>query len=252
LLKNTFIHIQGIGTKTEKSLWLKGIRKWGDFLKHSDTIISAGRDPFVSAQIEDSIKNINDIRFFNDRLPASDSWRLFDEFKDRAVYLDIETSGTDYLGIDEITVIGLYDGGQIHTFVNGRNMEDFEEAISIYDLVITFNGSCFDLPFIRRYFPGISLPPGHIDLRFFLKKLGFKGGLKAIEKEFGIGRDSAIDGMDGFEAIRLWNAFKWGDNRALDLLIQYNRADIVNLEPLMEMGYSMMKNRLLPDVGQDL
>lgn len=245
MLENTFIHIQGIGAETEKSLWRKGIHKWEDFLQSTDTLISPRRDPLVRAQVEDSIEHRNDINFFYERLPVSELWRLFNRFGERAVYLDIETGGAFYSGTDEITVIGLYDGRQIHTFVNGRNLEDFEAAISLYDLVITFNGSCFDLPFIRRYFPGISLPRVHIDLRFFLKKLGVRGGLKAIEKEFGLLRNSEIDGMDGLDAIRLWNEYQWGDNKALELLIQYNSADIKNLKPLMEMGYKMMKNRLL-------
>ena len=171
-------------------------------------------------------------------------WRVFDSFKAKAVYLDIETSG-GYQGVDEITVIGIYDGHTVQTFVNGINLDDFEIAIAEYELVITFNGSSFDLPIIRKWFPSISLPDGHIDLRFFLNKLGFKGGLKKIEKDFGLCRDSGIDGVDGYEAILLWNAYQRGDKTALDTLIQYNSADIVNLKPLMEIGYNEMKERLL-------
>jgi len=119
-------------------------------------------------------------------------------------------------------------------------------------MVITFSGSSFDLPYIRRWYPSITLPPVHIDLRFFLKRLGYKGGLKAIEKEFGILRDSEIGGMDGYEAVKLWRAYQLGDQNALDLLIQYNTADIVNLKPLMETGYDQMKKQVLPDpVGCD-
>ena len=51
--------------------------------------------------------------------------------------------------------------------------------------------------------------------------------------------------MDGFDAVRLWMAYRLGDQSALDLLIEYNTADIVNLEPLMEAGYDEMKKRLL-------
>ena len=115
-----------------------------------------------------------------DRLRSADLWRLFNAFKERAVYLDIETS-TGYQGIDEITVIGLYDGNTVQTFVNGINLNAFEMAMASYDLVITFNGSLFDLPVIKRHFPHMALPPVHIDLRFFLRKLGYGGGLKAIE-----------------------------------------------------------------------
>jgi len=170
---------------------------------------------------------------------------MFDNFKKRAAYLDIETSG-DYTGGDVITVIGLYDGIKEYTFVKGRNLQDFEIAVSSYDLLITFNGSSFDLPLIKRCFPNISLPAGHIDLKFLLNRLGYKGGLKKIEREFGISRDATIEGLSGFEAVRLWKAYRWGDQEALDLLIRYNTADIVNLKPLMEDSYKMMKQSLIP------
>lgn len=245
MLEKTFIHIQGIGPKTEQAIWRKGIHTWRDFLSSKEIVISPRRDPLVRFQLEESIKNRSNISFFADRLSTSNQWRIFNGFKDRAVYLDIETSGM-YPGADEITIIGLYDGYEVRTFVNGRNMSEFERVIASYDLVITFNGGPFDLPFIRECFPGISLPPAHIDLRFFLRKLGYRGGLKYIEKMLGILRDKEIDGMDGYDAVRLWQAYQWGDENALDILIRYNTADIVNLKSLMEKGYDMMKKRLIP------
>ena len=245
MLENTFIHIQGIGSKTEKELWNRGIYTWHHFLDCGKTVFSAGRDQFVREELEQTIKHRNDICFFKGRLSSSEMWRVFDSFKEKAVYLDIETSG-GYQDVDEITVIGIYDGNTVQTFVNGVNLDAFETAISPYELVITFSGSSFDLPFIKRWFPNISLPAGHIDLRFFLKKLGYTGGLKRIEKAFGLCRDREISGMDGYQAILLWNAYKNGDKSALETLICYNNADIVNLKPLMEHGYSQMKKNLLP------
>ena len=247
MLKNTFVHIQGIGSKTEGKIWRKGILTWENFLEYPGSVISAKVDNFVRMQLKDSLKYINNIAFFNDRLSSSDTWRLFNEFKGRAVYLDIETSG-GYMGMDEITVIGLYDGEKVQTFVNGLNLNEFEIAVSNYDLVITFNGAGFDLPFIRRSFPNISLPSGHIDLRSLLNRLGYKGGLKIIEKEFGLLRGTGIGGMDGLEAIRLWREYQWGDQNALDLLIEYNTADTVNLKPLMEKAFKMMKDNLLSQI----
>ncbi|MBN1850839.1 MAG: ribonuclease H-like domain-containing protein [Deltaproteobacteria bacterium] len=243
MLENTFIHIQGIGPKTEKALWGRGIYTWETFLATKGPIISSIRDPFIRSQIELSIDNRNNIKYFTERLSVLDQWRIYDAFRHKAVFLDIETTG-GYQGMDEITMIGLYDGNSVKTFINGKNLSDFELVIADYDLVITFNGSCFDIPIIRRWFPNIYLPPGHIDLRFLFKKLGYSGGLKAIEKRFGLMRDSEIDGMDGYEAIKLWYAYQWGDKSALDLLIQYNTADIVNLKPLMETGYNTMKIEL--------
>lgn len=245
MIENSFIHIQGIGPKTERAIWQKGVIDWRGFLSYRGTIISPGKDTLIRAQLEDSVSHYDDIKYFADRLPASDRWRMFGDFKKKSVYLDIETSG-DYSGLDTITVIGLYDGTDVYTFVNGRNLQEFEITFSTYDLVVTFNGSSFDLPIIKRCFPNISLPAGHIDLKFLMKRLGYSGGLKKIEKDLGIIRDDSIEGLSGFDAVRLWNAFTWGDKDALELLIRYNTADVVNLKPLMERGYEWMKGSLFP------
>ena len=244
MLEHTFIHIPGIGPKTEQHLWQHGILTWEHFLSNKKTLLSSARDDFICKNLEASIENKDNIRFFQNRLSSSDTWRIFSRFKEKAVYLDIETSGL-YQGVDQITVIGLYNGTTTNTYIQGINLAEFESEITSYDLVITFNGAQFDLPFIRRLFPNISLPHAHIDLRFLLKKLGYTGGLKAIEKSFGIHRAPAVEGIDGYEAVLLWKAYQWGDESALDRLIQYNTADIVHLEHLMERGYQEMKTQLL-------
>ena len=243
MLERTFIHIQGIGQKTEQKLWKRGILTWQHFLQAKEVVFSPARDRFVRQELDASIRHRKDVRFFSDRLSAGEMWRFFNVFKEKAVYLDIETSG-GYQGVDDITVIGLFDGNDVQTFINGINLDEFEIAVDQYELVVTFNGTCFDLPFIRRWFPNISLPPAHIDLRFLLKKLGYTGGLKKIEKDFGLVRGAEIEGMDGYEAVMLWKAYQWGDRTALDTLIEYNTADVVNLKPLMEAGFREMKNRL--------
>lgn len=240
MLQNTFLHIQGIGPKTERLLWRRGIQCWDDFFRRTEPAFSDARDRFIEGELRRSVEHLGDIRFFEKRLPPGEFWRLFGEFRDRAAYLDIETSG-GLNGMDEITVIGLYDGREVFSFVNGRDLDRFEERVSAYDLLVTFNGSLFDLPFIRRAFPHISLPPGHIDLRFVLKRLGYSGGLKAIEKALGVGRDAGIDGLNGYDAVRLWQAHQEGRPGALDRLLAYNRADIVNLEPLMLMAYNRLR-----------
>ncbi|VBB43925.1 conserved hypothetical protein [uncultured Desulfatiglans sp.] len=240
MLQNTFLHIQGIGPKTEKGLWRRGIRCWDDFLRRSGTVFSDARDRYIEEEIRRSADHLEDIRFFAGRLPPGELWRLFGEFRSRAAYLDIETSG-GLDGMDEITVIGLYDGNQVFSFVNGRDLDRFEEKVCAYDLLVTFNGSLFDVPFIRRAFPHITLPHAHIDLRFVLKRLGYSGGLKRIEKALGVGRDSDVDGLNGYDAVRMWRAHREGREGALERLLAYNRADIVNLEPLMVLSYERLK-----------
>lgn len=245
MLDHTFIHIQGIGEKSERDIWSRGIRTWSDFLECPECVLSEVKDCVIRKELRNSIAHRREIGFFAERLPSAEIWRLYESFRRRVVYLDIETSN-GYMGADEITVVGTYDGTCVRSFVSGSNFEDFEGYISAFDLVVTFNGTCFDLPFIRRSIPNIALPPGHIDLRFPLKRLGYRGGLKKIEKEMGIERISEIRQMDGYDAVRLWRDYQWGDNRALEVLLEYNKADVVNLEPLMEFVNRELKARIFP------
>jgi uncharacterized protein YprB with RNaseH-like and TPR domain len=244
MLEHTFIHIPGVGPKTEQSLWRRGIINWNAFLERKKVPLSPGKEKIAREVVAASIAHKHDPRFFQKMLPAKEMWRLFEAFRHKAVYLDIETNGGQQ-GFHEITVIGIFDGRNVNTFVSGKNLSDFEIAISAYDLIITFNGTSFDLPVIRQVFPAISLPPVHIDLRFVLNRLGYRGGLKKIERDVGIQRGPSIQGLDGHDAVSLWNAYdRFGDTVALERLIQYNQADIVNLEPLMELGFIGMKKEL--------
>ncbi len=107
-------------------------------------------------------------------------------------------------------------------------------------MVVTFNGSQFDLPFLRAVFPDITLPPVHIDLRWLTRKLGYNGGLKKVEADHGLRRPSEVALMSGFDATILWSKYLRGDGSALDLLIRYNTQDVVNLKAIMERSYSAM------------
>jgi uncharacterized protein YprB with RNaseH-like and TPR domain len=50
--------------------------------------------------------------------------------------------------------------------------------------------------------------------------------------------------MDGYAAVLLWERYGRGDRTALDLLLEYNRQDVVNLEVLMEHAFKMCQARL--------
>ncbi len=174
-----------------------------------------------------------DAGFFRGRLPSRETWRLYPEFAEWALFLDIETTGLspDY---DQVTLIGGLSGGRLALFVAGINLDQFPAYVRQFPLLVTFNGSLFDVPFLRAHFPGARLDQAHIDLRFPLASLGYRGGLKAIERRLGIGRDAAIQGVDGFEAVWLWNRYRRGDRQALRKLILYNLTDVVNMVELME------------------
>ncbi|MEE9268698.1 MAG: ribonuclease H-like domain-containing protein [Candidatus Krumholzibacteria bacterium] len=174
-------------------------------------------------------------RFFYDSLPPEEQWRLFAEFRHSAAYLDIETTGVS--GMDRITTIALYDGRDIRCYVRGRNLDEFKSDIRSYGLLVTYNGKCFDVPFIQRAL-GIRIDVAHIDLRYVLRSLGYSGGLKGCEKQIGIDRGD-LEGLDGYFAVILWNDFIRNRNeRALETLLAYNVEDVVNLEALMIHAYN--------------
>jgi uncharacterized protein YprB with RNaseH-like and TPR domain len=110
--------------------------------------------------------------------------------------------------------------------------------------LVTFNGSQFDVPFLRAHFPTARLDQAHIDLRFVLRSLGYRGGLKAIERNLGLTRDAAIEGVDGFEAVRLWHRYRRGDRAALMKLALYNLTDVVNLVELVQIALRLHHKRL--------
>lgn len=243
MLEHTFIHIPGVGRKTELSLWNRGIRTWRDFLDRGDSCgLGQKRTERVTRHLLESDRRLRDGDhvYFGKRLPAREAWRAFPDFKDSAAYLDIETTGLSKSS-DEVTVIGLYDGAGVKTYINGINLEEFLNDIEDYSLVVTYNGACFDLPFLRSHFKNLKIEAIHVDLRFALKRLGFGGGLKNIERTLGMERDEETAGLDGWDAVRLWNEYKAGREESLDLLVKYNREDIISLETLMEFSYERLR-----------
>ncbi len=239
LIDHTFCHIQGIGAATEKRLWEADIHQWTDFVNCPEAPLSAGRYQAALMEIEQSLEAFGskDIAYFFQRLPAREHWRLFGAFRGRTAYLDIETTGLDFRHA-MITTIALYDGTGIFTYVHGENLDRFVEDIFRYDLIITYNGKTFDVPFMESFF-GVEFPHAHIDLRWVLGALGYKGGLKAVEKRFGLSR-AELEGVDGYLAVLLWNEYAASGNRAArETLIAYNIEDVINLEFLMHSAYNL-------------
>ena len=238
MLRNTFCHIEGVGPKTERRLWQGGVRRWEDASCHAALPIGGRRAEAVVRRAEESIQRLerSDADWFYGGLPSSDEWRLFPEFRDSTAYVDIETTG---LGgpYDHVTTIALYDGRTLRHYVYDENLDDFCDDIRDYRLVVTYNGKQFDGPFLREYL-GARLPTAHIDLRYVLASLGYKGGLKGCERQLGIGRDE-LEGVDGYFAVVLWRDYRRrGNRRALDTLLAYNIADTVNLERLLVLAYN--------------
>ena len=137
---------------------------------------------------------------------------------------------------DTVTMVGLYDGRKYELFVDGENLQDLPKRLQKFPVVITFNGSGFDLRFLKLAFPDFKLPPIHIDLRWVTRKLGMRGGLKEIEAKLGLRRAAEVEDLTGYDATVLWAKYLRGDAAALRSLVQYNTEDVVHLKAIMEVA----------------
>jgi hypothetical protein len=236
MLHHTFCHIPGIGLKTERKLWEAGVTRWERWRMPPPIRLSTAAGLDAARVLERSLAALdNDPNFFTTTLSSTEPWRIFPHYLDRTAYLDIETTGLDDYA--EVTTIALYDGKKVYTYINGRNLEDFVDDIRKYQVIVSYNGKSFDIPFLERYFR-IRLPQAQIDLRYVLGRLGFRGGLKGCEKQLGLNRGS-LDGVDGYFAVLLWRQYtRNNDERALETLLAYNVEDTVNLERLAIEAYN--------------
>ena len=164
-------------------------------------------------------------------------------------YLDIETTGF-IGGASYPTVVGVaidFPGDwSVEQLVGdeitpGAIQHILEGVTTIY----TFNGSSFDLPFLA-WRPGVDLRRTfeHRDLMHICRRAGLRGGLKRIERALGIGRGDLPD-MSGYDAVLLWR--KYVEDRsesALDLLLEYNRADVENLHALRNIVEQKIDGRI--------
>jgi hypothetical protein len=250
MLQATFVLLKGIGESTERRLWESGVGDWSAFRSRASLPgIAPLRKPLYDEELATAAEHLErgNARYFSRRLKPRDHWRLFEAFGTRAVFLDIETTGSPP-AYGEVTVVGLYGNGVMTTLVRHDSLteEHLSAELSRYELLVTFCGSIFDLPYLRAKFPRLTLDQPHIDLCFAAKRVGLRGGLKRIEEALGLERAPELQGLDGWDAVRLWQASRRGSREALDLLIGYNEADTRNLLPLAQIVCARLAERYGP------
>lgn len=246
MIRNTFSILNGIGEKLERRLWRDGILTWGDFIHAGDIhFISPERKLFFDGSLSAASRKLEekDAIFFARSIRRREHWRLFEIFRDNALCLDIETNGLPPGRGGYVTVVGLYDGYDWTSLVSGENLtaENLSKALTGYKCLLTFYGSSFDIPFLQRSFPEVRFDIPHFDLCFAAKRLGIHGGLKKIETLFEIERVEEVKGMDGYDAVKLWELAKRGNDEAKRLLLSYNREDTVNLRAIADILYRRLK-----------
>lgn len=237
MLEETFLFLPGVQEKTEQRLWQAGVTTWECMLA-LDALpgVSRARLSFWKARLRQAQSLLGGehgvlplIRLLGTR----HAWRAHRHVMDEPRFLDIETSER----YGDVTVVGISDGEFYQALVQGRNLhvQALRHALAGASCIVTFNGSSFDLPLIERSFPNVLPDVPHLDLRHICAQAGLRGGLKLIERHLAISRAAAIRDHDGADAILLWHRHLLGDEAALQELVDYNAADVLNLAPLLKL-----------------
>jgi len=238
MLLSTFQHLKGISTKRELGLWRSGIVCWKDLESKENlqlSIFTNVNHYSKSDLLFSSWKAFEeeDVEFFSKRLSRREYYRIALSFPKKTLFLDIETTGLS-LYYDIITVVGWSMGDGYNVYIKGDDDKTLGRSLSEAKAIVTFNGTLFDLPFLRKEFKGLQLPTVHIDLRFLARRVGLYGGQKAIENTLGIQRPRDVLTLKGETAPLLWHRYQRGDIDALKLLISYNHADVDGMKLIFD------------------
>jgi len=244
-VENSFVGAEGIGETIERRLWTQGVTHWEQF-DHDCEGVGPTRAERIESFIQGGREAIadDDVSYFEQAFPTGSRWRLYESFRDRACFFDIETTGLDKRS-SVVTTVSLHQDGQTETLVRGDDLTRTGLAGAFEDagLLVTFNGARFDIPFLEHNFD-ISLEQPHLDLMPTCRKISLSGGLSAVEDALGIGRD--LPDVDGREAVRLWHEHERGVDGALDRLIEYNREDTENMKPVLEQTVRRLDEQVFP------
>jgi hypothetical protein len=242
-IENSFIPVRGVGETTERRLWEAGVTHWDEFQSsvvgpttadRIESYIAAGRE-----RLEDG-----DADYFADTFPNGEVWRLYENFRDGACFFDIETTGLSKAR-DSVTTVSFHRDGETVTLVRGEDLtaDRLREELSRPDVLVTYNGAQFDVPFLERSFD-LSVETPHLDVRFPCERVGLTGGLKQVERDIGLERDRPD--ISGRDAVRLWHQYEAGDRSALETLVSYNREDAANLRTVADEVTRRLDERVFP------
>nr|WP_246433039.1 ribonuclease H-like domain-containing protein [Rhodopseudomonas rhenobacensis] len=151
----------------------------------------------------------------------------------RVLFLDIETTGLSWF-YDEITIVGWAIGGEYKVIVKGEDPAPLLRDLASATVLVTFNGTLFDLRFLRKTFGNITLPPNHVDLRYLARRIGLAGGQKNIERELGVDFRMELEDVDGAAAVLLWHEYLRGNLASLKRLVLYNRSDVLGMAVILD------------------
>ena len=237
LLRCSFQHLPGISAAKEAKLRSEGVQDWNDLLLRAtaqlDLFGRRGSELACAVGASEEALANRDVAFFKERLPKREFYRIAASFPEKCVFLDIESTGLSKY-YDQVTLVGWSVGCRYEVLIDPTEANQLEQELRAQPIVITFNGTLFDLPFLTNRFNTDWSGATHVDLRYLARRVGLTGGQKKIEVTIGFARGSPLEGISGAEAVGLWFDYKEGDLSALRKLIRYNHADIEGMKFLFE------------------
>lgn len=248
MLQSTFQHIKGISSKKEQELWSQGVHSLKDLENWINPQMNMFRTESADSKLnllalsEEALQN-KDVDFFADLLQRSEHYRIALTYPEDTIFLDIETTGLSRY-YDYITLVGWSINAEYGVCIKGTSSDKLMQALDRAKIIVTFNGSIFDIPFLKKEFRGIKIPKTHVDLRFFGKRVGLAGGQKDIEKQLNIKRPKDLADIQGEAAPVLWYEYVYGDMDALRKLISYNHADIEGMKVIFDESVKRMIKKL--------
>ena len=230
MIKNSFCFMEKIGPRKERAIWKQGVKDWADFIARKKIKgIAPAKKGYYDRQLRLAAAAL--AKEDSSHFKGKEAWRLYDHFRESCGFLDVEI---DSYG--RIIVVGISDYYTTKHFVKGLILERklLQVELQKYTLLATYNGSAFDLPKLRKQFDIVTEVP-HLDLKPLCQSIGYRGGLKEIEKILNLKRPPHLRG----HPVELWKAFQAsGDREYLDLLLAYNAEDIENLKQILDLVYA--------------
>lgn len=255
LLYISLIQVSNITAKKEEYYWEHGIISMEDLISHVESQLSL----FPSDLEREVIRIINeegrDIEktalLFEKKTGKKDFYRIAYSIPESVLFLDIETTGLSPV-YHYITMVGWMINGKYGCWIAGTDPSELREVFQKAKMIVTFNGARFDSKFLQNSFSNLHVEKKpNLDLMHFCKRFGFVHGQKNIEKELRFDRPEDVENCDGKEAIALWYRFIFGDDNALDLLIQYNFYDILGMTYILDkLFFGYIWGKKIPKYGK--
>jgi len=239
--------IKGIGAKRERYLWERGVSSWeqlddGSSIDAPSALHDSRSTRRRVARLQKALES-RDVALFARLLAKREHYRIALEFPGDTVFLDIETTGLSRY-YDDVTVVGWWYRGCYRALVQGADDSTLRATLERGVAIVTFNGTLFDLPFLRARMPRLRFPPVHVDLRYLARRVGLAGGQKAIEQAIGLRRHVDVAGLSGEQAPVLWHRYRRGDLGALRALIEYNFHDLRGMRCIFDVVVSRLTGRM--------